>query len=52
MQVLSTQEVEQVSGGVNRAAVGATLALMGMAAASPIVIGVGGVALICHFLLP
>jgi len=51
MQVLSVQEVEQVSGGVNQVAVVATLTLMGMAAASPVVIGVGAVALVCHFLL-
>lgn len=51
MEVMNAQEIDQVSGGVNRVAVAATLTLMGMAAASPVVIGVGGVALICHFLL-
>jgi len=51
MHVLSKQEVEQVSGGGKGSgtAVGATLGLMALAAGSPVVIGVGCLALIAHF---
>lgn len=51
MQVLNIQEIEQVSGGGKGtgSAVGATLALMAFAAASPVVIGVGCLAIVGHF---
>lgn len=50
MEILNQQEVEQVSGArisVSQA-VGATLSLMALGAASPFVIGAGAVALIAY----
>lgn len=48
MEILNQQEVEQVSGGRISIAegVGATIALMSLCAASPVVITVGGLALL------
>lgn len=49
METLSTQEIDQVGGGISIAeGAGATIALMGLAAASPFVIGAGCAALLAY----